>query len=99
LYLDQKAPQNSWATVYNMHIVKYTSTGVFCFYNWDSVTNTVIYDTCFDDPSTTITKVILAIKNVLNALLEAVEIIVAVAIIVVMIVALTAVLIGLAVFV
>jgi len=99
LYLDKKASQNSWATVYNMHIMKYTSIGVFCFYNWDSVTNTVIYDTCFDDPSTAITKVILAIKNVLNALLEAVDIIAAVAIIAIMIVTLMAVLTGLAVFV
>src|SRR4051794_1430052 len=54
-HVDKQAPKNSYTQVVNLHMVKYTTTdGKFCFYAWDSVTGTTVFDNCFDDFSTAI---------------------------------------------
>lgn len=95
-HVDKQAPRNSWDQVVNMHIVKYTLSGQSCLYAWDSVTKDIVFDSCFDDFSTAITEAVDAVKNFVDALLQAADIVAAVAIIAALVVALLAALTSLA---
>ena len=52
-----------------------------CLYAWDSVTDKTVFDSCFDDFSTAVVEAVNAIKNFVDALLQAADFIAAIAVI------------------
>ena len=70
-HVDKSGPRNSWDSVVNLHIVKYSQGGEKeCLYIWDSVTDTVVFDECFDHFTTAIEKSVEAVKNFVDTLLK-----------------------------
>ncbi|KAG8533260.1 uncharacterized protein KY384_002043 [Bacidia gigantensis] len=82
-------PRGTYTAVVNMHIVKYSRSGLgggggswkreqlakrdgeLCLYAWDSVTDTVVYDNCFDDDiMDAIGEAVGAIKDFVDELLR-----------------------------
>lgn len=89
-HVDKQAPKNTYTSVVNLHIVKYTSHGKFCLYAWDSVTKKTVFDSCFDDIFTAIAECVSAAKNFVDDLLRNADFFAAIFIIAALIVALTA---------
>jgi hypothetical protein len=89
-HVDKKGAKNKWVEVVNMHIVKYTRGGKFCLYSWDSVTNKVVFDNCFDSFLPAIKKCVEAIKNFVDTLLKNANWIASIAIIAALVVVLVA---------
>jgi hypothetical protein len=96
-HVDKQAAKGKYTSVVNMHIVKYTQSGKFCLYAWDSVTKKTVFDKCFDSIVPAISACVSAIKNTVDDIIKAANFIAAIAIIAALIFALTAALTGLAV--
>ena len=93
------APYNDYKPVVNMHIVRYQQGESSCLYVWDSVTDTTVFDSCFDDYSTALSDGVDAIKNFVDSLLRNADTIASIAIIAALVVALAAAIAGLGVVV
>lgn len=75
----------------NLHIVKYENAEASqCLYAWDSVTDTVVFDSCFDDFTDAIPEAVGAIKDFVYDLLKEADFIAGVIIIGALVVALAA---------
>jgi hypothetical protein len=89
-HVDKQARTHSFTSVVNLHIVKPTSHEKFCLYAWDSVTSKTVFDNCFHDWGIAITECIIAVKNFVDALLQAADFTAAVVVIAALVVALGA---------
>ena len=84
-------PRGTYSEVVNLHIVKYENVeGSQCLYAWDSVTDTVVFDSCFDDFTDAIPEAVGAIKDFVYDLLKEADFIAGVIIIGALVVALAA---------
>lgn len=84
-------PRGTYSKVVNLHIVKYENVeGSQCLYAWDSVTDTMVFDPCFDDFTDAIPEAVGAIKDFVYILLKEADFIAGVIIIGALVVALAA---------
>ena len=81
----------------NMHIVKYENAdGSQCLYIWESQTDSVVFDSCFDDFSDAMSQGVQAVKDFVDGLLQNADAVASIAVIGALVVALVAALTSLA---
>ena len=84
-------PRQTYNPVVNMHIVKYENgEGSQCLYIWESQTDSVVFDSCFDDFTDAIQEGVSAVKEFVDDLLKEADFIASFAIIAALVVALVA---------